>query len=332
MMLLFCYKIFRCGGLMVKPKILFVFNPRAGKAKVKNKLCDIIDIFVKAGYEVTVYPTQAEGDAIQAVKDKREDYDLLVCSGGDGTLDEAVNGMIKCEKQIPIGYIPAGSTNDFARSLGIPKDMRKAAEMIVGGKDYACDIGVINEECFVYIAAFGIFTDVSYETSQNIKNVLGHMAYILEGMKRLSSIKSYRLKVKYWQKGDGEAAGKMNEVEIEDEFIFGMVTNSISVGGFRRITGKYVEMDDGEFEVTLIRKPSNPLDINAIMASLLSRRINTDHMYCFKTSRITFESEKEIPWTTDGEFGGNHRVVDIVNWKQAVRMRVGEDKVAEIPT
>lgn len=315
---------------MVKPKILFVFNPRAGKAKVKNKLCDIIDIFVKAGYEVTVYPTQAEGDAIQAVKDKREDYDLLVCSGGDGTLDEAVNGMIKCEKQIPIGYIPAGSTNDFARSLGIPKDMRKAAEMIVGGKDYACDIGVINEECFVYIAAFGIFTDVSYETSQNIKNVLGHMAYILEGMKRLSSIKSYRLKVKYWQKGDGEAAGKMNEVEIEDEFIFGMVTNSISVGGFRRITGKYVEMDDGEFEVTLIRKPSNPLDINAIMASLLSRRINTDHMYCFKTSRITFESEKEIPWTTDGEFGGNHRVVDIVNWKQAVRMRVGEDKVAEI--
>ena len=314
---------------MVKPKILFVFNPRAGKAKVKNKLCDIIDIFVKAGYEVTVYPTQAEGDAIQAVKDKREDYDLLVCSGGDGTLDEAVNGMIKCEKQIPIGYIPAGSTNDFARSLGIPKDMRKAAEMIVGGKDYACDIGVINEECFVYIAAFGIFTDVSYETSQNIKNVLGHMAYILEGMKRLSSIKSYRLKVKYWQKGDGEAAGKMNEVEIEDEFIFGMVTNSISVGGFRRITGKYVEMDDGEFEVTLIRKPSNPLDINAIMASLLSRRINTDHMYCFKTSRITFESQEEIPWTTDGEFGGNHKVVDICNWKQAVEIRVGEDKVAE---
>lgn len=337
---------------MVKPKILFVFNPRAGKAKIRNKLCDIIDIFVKAGYEVTVYPTQAEGDAIQAVKDKREDYDLLVCSGGDGTLDEAVNGMIKCEKQIPIGYIPAGSTNDFARSLGIPKDMRKAAEMIVGGKDYACDIGVINEECFVYIAAFGIFTDVSYETSQNIKNVLGHMAYILEGMKRLSSIKSYRLRVKYWQKGDGEAdrkgdlgvegnpesgerldakevPGKMKEVEIEDEFIFGMVTNSISVGGFRRITGKYVEMDDGKFEVTLIRKPSNPLDINAIMASLLSRRINTDHMYCFKTSKITFESEKEIPWTTDGEFGGNHRVVDIVNWKQAVRMRVGEDKVAE---
>lgn len=321
---------------MEKSKILFVFNPRAGKAKIKNKLCDIIDVFVKAGHEVTVYPTQAEGDAIRAVRDKREDYDLLVCSGGDGTLDEVVNGMIKCGKQIPIGYIPAGSTNDFARSLGIPKDMRRAAEMIVDGRDYSCDIGAINEQCFVYIAAFGIFTDVSYETSQNIKNVLGHMAYILEGMKRISSIKSYRLKVRYWLKGgEGMAekgdfgAGSYQEKEIEDEFIFGMVTNSISVGGFRRITGKYVEMDDGEFEVTLIRKPSNPLDINAIMTSLLSRRINTDHMYCFKTPKITFESDDEIPWTTDGEFGGNHKAVDIVNWKQAVKIRVGADKAAE---
>lgn len=321
---------------MEKSKILFVFNPRAGKAKIKNKLCDIIDVFVKAGYEVTVYPTQAEGDAIRAVRDKREGYDLLVCSGGDGTLDEVVNGMIKCGRQIPIGYIPAGSTNDFARSLGIPKDMRRAAEMIVDGRDYSCDIGAINEQCFVYIAAFGIFTDVSYETSQNIKNVLGHMAYILEGMKRISSIKSYRLKVRYWLKGgEGMAekgdfgAGSYQEKEIEDEFIFGMVTNSISVGGFRRITGKYVEMDDGEFEVTLIRKPSNPLDINAIMTSLLSRRINTDHMYCFKTPKITFESDDEIPWTTDGEFGGNHKAVDIVNWKQAVKIRVGADKAAE---
>lgn len=345
-MLLFCYTFFRCGGIMEKSKILFVFNPRAGKAKIRNKLCDIIDIFVKAGYEVTVYPTQGEGDAIRAVKDKREDYDLLVCSGGDGTLDEVVNGMIKCGKQIPIGYIPAGSTNDFARSLGIPKEMRRAAEMIVDGRDYACDIGAINEQCFVYIAAFGIFTDVSYETSQNIKNVLGHMAYILEGMKRISSIKSYRLKVRYWEKDEEEAGaergkagageladgmggfmyGGYREKEIEDDFIFGMVTNSISVGGFKRITGKYVEMDDGEFEVTLIRMPSNPLDINAIMTSLLSRRINTDHMYCFKTPKITFESEDEIPWTTDGEFGGNHKTVDIVNWKQAVKIRVGADK------
>ncbi len=331
-----CQKIMNaalhCGGnknggfCMGTPKILFVFNPRAGKAKIRNRLCDIIDVFVKAGYEVTVYPTQEEGDAIRAVRDKREDYDLLVCSGGDGTLDEAVSGMIKCRKQIPIGYIPAGSTNDFAKSLGIPKDMVKAAEVIAAGQDYACDIGAMNEECFVYIAAFGLFTDVSYETSQDVKNILGHMAYILEGMKRLPSVKSYKLKVNYKYKKEGEDGSRKlyEEAELEDEFIFGMVTNSISVGGFKRITGKYVELDDGEFEVTLIRKPSNPLDINVIIAALLNRRINTEHMYCFKTPEIVFESAEEIPWTTDGEFGGNHKKVNIKNKKQAVKIRVPE--------
>lgn len=320
-------------------KVLFVFNPRSGKAKIRNKLCDIIDMFTKAGYEVTVYPTQKEGDAIHAVRDKEEDYDLLVCSGGDGTLDEAVNGMIKCAKQIPIGYIPAGSTNDFAKSLGIPKDMLKAAKVIVNGRDYACDIGMMNEKCFVYIAAFGLFTDVSYETSQDIKNVLGHMAYILEGMKRLPAVKSYKLKVGYLKKEAEKEGGKKEILHegileeetlqegsvmemIEDEFIFGMVTNSISVGGFKRITGKYVKLDDGEFEVTLIRKPANPLDINVIIAALVSKRINTDYMYCFKTSEIIFESEEEIPWTTDGEFGGNHQKVSIKNQKRAVRIRI----------
>lgn len=333
--------------------ILFVYNPRAGKAKIRTKLCDIIDIFAKAGCEITVYPTQQEGDAVRAVRNKKKRYDLLVCSGGDGTLDEAVNGMVKCSKRIPIGYIPAGSTNDFARSLGLPKDMCKAAEAIVSGADYPCDIGAFNEECFVYIAAFGLFTDVSYETSQQIKNVLGHMAYLLEGVKRISSIRSYRLKVRYRESckdavqvscgGDAAAqeeraclAGVPETGEpvqgidgeggkvIEDEFIFGMVTNSLSVGGFKRITGKYVELDDGEFEVTLIRKPSNPLEINMIIAALLNRNINTDYMYCFKTREITFEAEGEIPWTTDGEFGGNHRYVHIENMKQAVCIRVPE--------
>lgn len=297
-------------------KMLFVFNPRAGKAKIHNKLCDILDIFTKAGYEITVYPTQYEGDAIRAVQSKREEYDLLVCSGGDGTLDEAVNGMIKSSRQIPIGYIPAGSTNDFACSLGIPRDMLQAAKNIAEGEDYACDIGAFNGECFVYIAAFGLFTDVSYETSQEIKNVLGHMAYILEGMKRLSAIRSYKLRVTY----------KDNESEeqktIEDEFIFGMVTNSLSVGGFKRITGKNVELNDGKFEVTLVRKPMNLLDINEIRYSLQNRKIDMNYMYCFKTPEICFEGDSEIPWTTDGEFGGNHACVCIKNMKQAVKIRV----------
>ena len=305
---------------MEAKNILFVYNPRAGKAKIRSKLCDIIDIFAKAGCEVTVYPTQQEGDAARAVMNKKKRYDLLVCSGGDGTLDETVNGMIKCSKRIPIGYIPAGSTNDFAMSLGLPKDMCRAAEVVVSGEDYPCDIGAFNENCFVYIAAFGLFTDVSYVTSQAIKNVLGHMAYLLEGMKRISSIKSYKLKVCY-RSSEQEADGGA-EKTIEDEFIYGMVTNSLSVGGFKRITGKYVELDDGEFEVTLIKKPSNPLEINMIIAALLNRNINTDYMYCFKTREITFEAEGEIPWTTDGEFGGNHKSVHIENMKQAVKIRV----------
>lgn len=295
---------------MEKKKIFFVFNPRAGKAKIRSKLCDIIDIFVKAGYEVTAYPTQEAGDAVRAVQEKSENYDLLVCSGGDGTLDEVVNGIIRCSRRIPIGYIPAGSTNDFAGSLGIPKDMLKAADIVVKGKSYACDIGTFNEEGFVYIAAFGLFTDVSYETSQDVKNVLGHMAYILEGMKRLPAVKSYHFRVSY---GDNV---------IEDEFVFGMVTNSTSVGGFKRITGKYVELNDGEFEVTLIKMPSNPLELNLIMAALLNRNINTDYMYCFKASEVLFETKKEIPWTMDGEFGGNHKKVCIKNRKQAVEIRV----------
>lgn len=291
-------------------QILFVFNPRAGKARIKNKLCDIVDLFIKADYEVTVYPTQGPGDAAKAVRDKKERFDLLVCSGGDGTLDEVVNGMLHCGKKIPVGYIPAGSTNDFAGSLGIPKDMMKAAATIVNGKNFACDVGAFNSRNFVYIAAFGLFTDVSYETSQDVKNVLGHMAYILEGMKRLPAVKSFRVKVSYEDK------------IIEHEFIFGMVTNSVSVGGFKRITGKYVELDDGEFEVTLIRRPANPLELNVIIAALLNRNINTDYMDCFKTSTITFESETGIPWTTDGEYGGNHRKVCIRNMERAVEIRV----------
>ncbi len=300
---------------MAVKKILFVFNPRAGKARIRNKLCDIIDIFTKAGYEVTVYPTQYEGDAVNVVRDKKKSYDLLVCSGGDGTLDEVVNGMIKSSKQIPIGYIPAGSTNDFAGSLGISKDMCKAARCIADGRDYACDIGTFNEECFVYIAAFGLFTDVSYETSQEIKNVLGHMAYILEGVKRLSAIRSYKLKV-YYKEESGE------DKVIEDEFIFGMVTNSLSVGGFKRITGRNVELDDGKFEVTLVRKPMNLLDINMIRSSFLNRKIDMNYMYCFKVSEVVFEAEDEIAWTNDGEFGGNHSIVHIKNMKQAVKIRL----------
>ena len=164
-------------------KLLFIYNPRAGKGQIRNNLLDIIDTFVKAGYIVTARPTQYAGEAVGLAADRTAKYDLVVCSGGDGTLDEVVTGIMKSVRRRPIGYIPAGSTNDFAQSLNIPKNMAEAAKIAVSGRMFACDIGSFNEKTFVYIAAFGLFTEVSYETSQDVKNVLGHMAYLLEGMK-----------------------------------------------------------------------------------------------------------------------------------------------------
>ncbi|MCI6714910.1 MAG: YegS/Rv2252/BmrU family lipid kinase [Lachnospiraceae bacterium] len=293
-------------------KMLFIYNPRAGKAQIRSNLLDIIDIFVKAGYEVTAYPTQASGDAVKAVKTRRAGYDIVVCSGGDGTLDEVVTGMMQCEEKLPIGYVPAGSTNDFANSLKIPKNMIKAANVVVRGKNFACDIGAFNNDSFIYVAAFGIFTNVSYETKQDVKNVLGHAAYLLEGVRALPTIRSYPLKI------------TCDQQVIEGEFLYGMVTNSHSIGGFRGITGtgKEVLLDDGVFEVTLIRKPSNPLELNNIIVAMVDKRVKSEHIYSFTASRIVVESEEPLAWTLDGEFGGEPRKAVIENKTKALEIRV----------
>lgn len=293
-------------------KMLFIYNPRAGKAQIRSNLLDIIDIFVKAGYEVTAYPTQASGDAIKAVKNRHNGYEIVVCSGGDGTLDEVVTGMMQCEEKLPIGYVPAGSTNDFANSLKIPKNMIKAADVVVRGKNFACDIGAFNNDSFIYVAAFGIFTNVSYETKQDVKNVLGHAAYLLEGVRALPSIRSYPLQI------------ICDKQVIEGEFLYGMVTNSHSIGGFRGITGtgKEVLLDDGVFEVTLIRKPSNPLELNNIIVAMVDKRVKSEHIYSFTASRIVVESEEPLAWTLDGEFGGEHRKAVIENKTKALEIRV----------
>ena len=291
-------------------KMLFIYNPRAGKAQIRSNLLDIIDIFVKAGYEVTAYPTQAAGDAVKAVRTRCDGYDIVVCSGGDGTLDEVVSGMMQCDEKLPIGYIPAGSTNDFANSLGIPKSMIKAADVVVKGINFPCDIGAFNYDSFIYVAAFGIFTDVSYETKQDVKNVLGHAAYLVEGVKRLPSVRSYPLKIT-----NGDQV-------IEGEFLYGMVTNSYSVGGFRGITGQDILLDDGLFEVTLIRKPSNPLDLNTIILALVDKRVKSEHIHTFKTSRLIVESETPLSWTLDGEFGGEHCRAVIENRRKVLDIRV----------
>lgn len=293
-------------------KMLFVYNPKAGKAKIKNKLADILDVFAASGFEVTVYPTRKKGDAVEIVANRKPIYDLVVCSGGDGTLDEVVTGMTQSSFRTPIGYIPAGSTNDFGGSLHLPKNMIEAAENVVRGKNFPCDVGAFNNDIFVYIAAFGIFTEVSYETDQEIKNTLGHMAYVLEGMKRLPNVRPQHLKVTY------------DDKVIEDDFIFGMITNSVSVGGFKNITGKNVQLDDGVFEVTLIKFPKNPVELTQTMNSLVNRNIDTGTTYCFRTSSVRLESDEEIAWTLDGENGGSHKDVYIENRHRAVEIRVAK--------
>ncbi len=299
-------------------KMIFIYNPNAGKGLLKPKLADVLDIFVKAGYELTVYPTQSYRDAYNKVLKMEDGYDLVVCSGGDGTLDEVVTGMMKRENKIPIGYIPTGTTNDFASSLHISRDILHAADIAVNGKPFACDIGTFNRDVFVYVAAFGLFTDVSYQTDQNLKNMLGHAAYVLEGVKRLSNIPTYKIKITH----DGEV--------IEGEFMIGMVTNSKSVAGFRSIMGKKVLFDDGEFEVMLIKRPKNPLELQAIIKALLIESFDTEYMYTFKARKITFESDEEIPWTLDGEFGGQHEKVKIRNQRQALQIMVEPQDVEEV--
>ena len=299
-------------------KALFIYNPNAGKELLKPRLSDILDIIVKAGYEVVVYPTQSYKDAYRKVVSFKEKYDRVICSGGDGTLDEVVTGMMQRSEKIPIGYIPTGTTNDFANSLHIPRDLLQAADTAVSGTEFDCDIGKFNDDVFVYIAAFGLFTDVSYQTKQQMKNILGHLAYVLEGMTRLFDIPSYRIKVLH----DGE--------EFEDEFIFGMVTNSKSVGGFRSMIGKNVIFDDGEFEVTLIKTPKNPIALQEIVAALLISQVDTKYMYSFRTKEIHFESATEIPWTLDGEFGGEHDKVDIFNCRKGLTIVVPDKSVAEL--
>lgn len=294
----------------MKKKLLFIYNPKAGKAQIKTRLSDILSIFAQEGYELTVLPTQGHGDARKAMAERSDDYGLAVCCGGDGTLDEVVTGMIQSGFKTPIGYIPAGSTNDFGGSLALPKNMLRAAQTAVKGRDFSCDIGSFNDDVFVYIAAFGLFTDVSYETNQDMKNVLGHMAYLLEGVKRLSAIRSFPMKVTY------------EDNVIEDDFIFGMVTNSVSVGGFKNITGKNVKLDDGVFEVTLIKAPKNPVELNNIIHALLNRDIDTGGMYCFRTAEVAFETKEPLTWTLDGENGGSHTKAVIRNICKGMDIRV----------
>lgn len=301
-------------------KMLFIYNPYSGKGLIKENLSDILSVFCSAGYQLEVRPTQRKFDAKEYVERYGFMYDRIVCSGGDGTLSEVITGMMTMDERPVLGYIPAGSTNDFSIGMKIPKKMVEAAEVAVRGLPVSIDIGGFNKKNFIYIAAFGVFTDVSYMTPQEMKNIMGHSAYILEAVTKLTGIKSYRMKV--------ICDGKI----YEDDFIYGMITNAVSVGGFRGITGKSVVLDDGLFEVTLIRKIRNPLEINAVLGCLLGMDVNSDAVISLKTSKIAFESEDKVPWVIDGEYGGAPRKLAIRNYNKAIDIMSGISKKGTINT
>lgn len=292
----------------MKKKLLFIYNPMAGKSKIKTWLSSIIEFFVKNNFEVVTYATTGKKDAKKIVLDclSRENYELVVCSGGDGTLNEVISGVMNFENRTKIGYLPSGTTNDFAYNLKLPKNLPKAAGVVLSGEAFPCDIGLINGEYFTYTAAFGLFTDTSYETPQTTKNVLGRMAYILEGIKRLPNWKSYRMEI------------TCDDRVITDNFIYGMVSNSVSVGGFKGLTGKDVLLDDGLFEGIFIKMPQTVLDFQGVINDLLKGNLNSDHIYSFPVKEILLTSEEKVPWSIDGEFGGEYNSVNISNLQKAI--------------
>lgn len=289
-------------------RLLFIINPKAGRTAIKNDLFEIIMTFSKAGYEVITYPTTGPDDAERKVIAEGKNYDLIVCAGGDGTLDNTVCGYMKMgDVKVPLGYIPAGTTNDFARSLRISRKPLEAAKQIVNGEIARIDVGRLNEKYFIYIAAFGIFTDISYSTKQSLKKVMGHSAYLVEAVKKIANFKTYVIEATF----DGAV--------VTGEYIYGMVTNSFSVAGFKIRGAKHVVLDDGRFDCMLVKKPQTTTEFQQIITALITNDFEGNEMfYMVKASKVTIKCDKPIPWTVDGEFGGERTETVITNEKQAV--------------
>lgn len=287
-------------------KLLLIINPRAGKLKAKSALLDIITILGKS-YLVCVRVTEYRGHATELAREAG-DYDLLVCSGGDGTLNEVIAGVLSGGLSIPIGYIPSGTTNDFAATLGLPTDPVKAAQLILKGEAQPFDIGRFDERYFTYIASFGMFANVSYDTPQNLKNSLGHLAYLLEGVKGLHEIHAEHLKI------------ETDDTVFEDDFLFGAVSNSTSIGGVITLKPTLVDMRDGRFELLLIRMPKNLVQLHSCVRALSAQSYNNDSIIFTNTKNLRVTSDQALDWSLDGEKATMGQVVDIRNLHRAVRV------------
>ena len=289
-------------------KLLFVFNPLAGTRKAGRVLPEILSIFNRAGYDVTVHVTGAPGDGTNVVQRLGAEMDIVVCCGGDGTFNETVSGILNSNLSVPIGYIPAGSTNDFARSLSLETDFIKAAEQIVGGHAQDYDIGRFGDRYFTYVASFGAFTRVSYATSQNLKNLFGHAAYLLEGIQELSQIKPIRIQLA----ADGHV--------FDEEFLFGAICNSTSLGGVLNLDPQQVDMADGKFEVLLVRPPKDLVELSKCIQALQTHQYDNPMISFLSTSQVLVNADPNVPWSLDGERAIAEGHLEICNLPQAIKL------------
>ena len=299
-------------------KLLFTYNPNSGKGAVKQALSDILTTFTANGYDVTVHPTLFPGDSLEFISQRGREFDLIVSSGGDGMLHELVYGVCAGHIDRPCGYIPSGTVNDFASSLNIPKDIRKAAKMIMEENFIPVDIGRFNGGYFAYISAFGWFTDVSYVTSQKTKNRLGSLAYILTGIRSFEP--------KYLRENSGRVRVTWDHGVIEDEFIYCMAGNTHSVGGLKNIVPDGASLTDGKLDCLFVRVPRNLADIDAINRFVMTHDCDTDMIISFKSSSLSVSCEKPFRWTLDGENGGEYTTAEISVIPGAVRIAVPKDK------
>ena len=292
--------------LFMDKTLLFIVNPRAGKTKSSAPLFDAVATFGKAGYLVKVALTQAAGDAARFAAQWGGDFDLVVCAGGDGTLNGTLSGLMQLETRPPVGYLPNGSTNDFAASLHIPATPLKAAESIVNGHPFYLDVGRHNDRYFAYVASFGAFTRSSYSVPQATKNALGHFAYILEGMKDLDSLRPYRCRV------------ETGEETFEGEFIFGAVCNSTSLGGIMKLDPSRVQMDDGAFELLLLRMPKTAMDLQSLIAATSRMDYNGPGVIFRHVQQVTVTTDEDLPWSLDGEYAPSAPRVELRNLPGAI--------------
>lgn len=293
-------------------KLLLVMNPCAGTKKANKYLTDILVLFGKKGYNSTVYMTEATGDAKKYVKENAKSFDLIVAVGGDGTFNEVVAGVLKSGADVEIGYIPSGSTNDFANSLKLSKNILKAANDIMEGSSTQIDIGSFNGRNFSYVASFGAFTEASYKTPQNVKNTLGHLAYAFEGIKDIANLKSKHLRF------------VADDTIIEDDFIFGAICNSTSVGGVINLDPKMVDLSDGMFELLLIRLPKDLFELNEIVIALTSKKYNTKMITFVSAKNIVIETAEDINWTLDGEYAYGEEVIRVENLNKAIKFIINK--------